>query len=217
MIISKNWLIILLVVLSLFLVNILILDYLILRKPEPESLVAPTTFEPTIIPTGGVKILEESGCPLACDEKINEATKAALANLKAQPTTKQLTTIPQSEVKEFFIPFGGGQSQAEDWENLYGLEAYIDGSKYGNIKEAVFEATVQIPTGNEKVYIRLYNATDQHPVWGSEVSHEGGSPQILISSPIEMMKEKKLYRVQMKTSLKFLAILTQARVKITTQ
>ena len=217
MIISKNWLIIFLVVFSLFLANMLILDYLTLKKPQFVPLINSTVIEPTIVPAGQTEVLEEPGCPLACGEKIDEATKAALANLKAQPTAKLPVTVPQSEVKEFFIPFGGGQSQAEDWENLYGLEAYIDGSKYGNIKEAVFEATVQIPTGNEKVFVRLYNATDQHPVWNSEVSHEGGSPQILISGPVEMIKEKKLYRVQMKTSLKFLAILTQARVKITTE
>ena len=76
---------------------------------------------------------------------------------------------------------------------------------------------MKIPNGNQRAYARLFNVTDKHPVWFSEVWLEGGTPRLLVSEPITLAEGRKLYRVQMKTTLKDLAILTQARVKITTQ
>ena len=75
---------------------------------------------------------------------------------------------------------------------------------------------MRIPTGNEVAYARLFNVTDKHPVWFSEVSLEGGTPQLLISQPVAFDSGRKLYQVQMKTSLKYTAILDQARLHITT-
>ena len=153
-----------------------------------------------------------STCPASCLSLINEATMSIRLPTPA-PSIK--TTPVGSSVKEFFISFGSGSTRAGDWEDVGGLGAYIDSGKYGKIKSVVFEAAVAIPNGNQGVYVRLFNATDKHPVWFSEVYHEGGNPKLLISSPITLDAGNKLYQAQMKTTLKDLANLNQARIKIT--
>jgi hypothetical protein len=151
---------------------------------------------------------------------------AVLSSVSPMPTIIISATLtpkpekilsPRVEPREYFIPFGSGSSQAGDWEDLIGVEAYLDKSKYGRIKEAVFEISGLIPTGNEQAFVRLYNVSDQRPVWNSEVWWEGGGSKFLISSPVNLDQGKKLYRVQMKTSLKYPANLIQARLKITTE
>src|SRR4030067_1857406 len=77
--------------------------------------------------------------------------------------------------KEYFIAFGSGSGSSGDWEDVSGLEAVIDFGNYQNIKEIKFETSVSVPTGNESVSVRLYNKTDKHPVWNSELNTPGGT------------------------------------------
>lgn len=162
-------------------------------------------------------------CPNSCLSQIKEATASVkLAQIDNNKSLQQSSSNQSSQasaasgVKEFFIPFGSGSNSSDDWIDVYGLQAYVDSSQYPQIKSVAFEASVRIPTGNESAYVRLYNVTDKHPVWFSEVSLDGGTPKLLISKPITLDLGNKLYQVQMKTSLKFQAILDQARLHITT-
>lgn len=147
-------------------------------------------------------------------EKINININNIIASQQSTSTTQQVSSGPG--VKEFFISFGSGSNGTDDWADLSGIQAYIDSSQYSQIKSVVFEASVRIPTGNEIAYVRLFNVTDKHPVWFSDVSLEGGTPKLLFSKPITLDTGNKLYQVQMKTSLKYTAILDQARLHITT-
>ena len=126
------------------------------------------------------------------------------------------TPIPSSfsQIKEFFIPLGNGSSSSDDWQDIAGAKVSFDTANYPSIKSAVFEALVHIPTGNQTAYVRLFNETDKHPIWLSEVSLDGGTPQLLISKPITLDSGNKTYKVQMKTSLKYSAVLDQAKIHI---
>lgn len=194
----------------LAIINLAALDFLIVRsgvlneKQKPSELTA----------------VKEQFCPNSCLSKINEATSSLkLAPATAEKTTTQSSAsapVQSSGVKEFFVAFGSGSNATDDWADVPGLVAYIDSTKYGSIKTVTFEASVRIPTGNETAYVRLFNATDKHPVWFSEMSLEGGTPKLLISKSITLDSGNKLYQVQMKTSLKYQAILDQARAHIIT-
>ena len=156
-------------------------------------------------------------CPEACMSQIYEATTSV--KISQQPTsTPEVTPTSESPttVKEFFVPFGSGSSMASDWQDIQGIQVTFDTANYPELKSVTFEASLRIPTGNEIAYIRLYNATDKHPIWDSEVSVEGGTPKLLVSKPITLGSGSKLYQVQMKTSLKFQAIFDQARLHIIT-
>lgn len=150
--------------------------------------------------TGAPSVLGESSsgsCPQACVNLINKTTGT-------------------STVKEFMVSLGSGSNTTDDWTDVAGVQSYIDSSQYGKIKKVTFETTVSVPTGNQKIYVRLYNVSDAHPVWYSEMWMEGTGPKLLTSEPITLGSGNKLYQVQMKSQLKFRTDLVTSRVRITT-
>lgn len=155
----------------------------------------------------------KAGCDTSCVNTLYQAIKNATASSSVvRSEIKTLNT--DSGEKEYYISFGSGNNAAADWVDVPGLQAYIDTTKYNGIKSARFEASIFIVNGNQKAYARLYNVTDQHPVWFSEVSLEGGQPKLLISDPISLDAGNKLYQIQMKTQLQSPTNLLQSRVHI---
>lgn len=150
-------------------------------------------------------------CPESC---ISQIDKAVSKNTRQTQTSQ---VIYNASVKEFYIPFGSGMNSSDEWSDIPGLQAYIDFNSYGSIKKVTFEASVRVPTGNQTAGVRLFNVAAAHPVWFSEVTFTGGgTPQLLISQPITLDSGNNLYKIQMKTQLKYNAYLDQARVHITT-
>ncbi len=172
--------------LILILVNLIVLNYFVIKNFRNETFVLGQT-------------TAASACPSACLSAINKLTGTA-----------------GSTAKEYFVPLGTGTNVTDEWTDVAGASAYVDTAQYPKIKKVVFEATVSVPTGNQTAYARLFNATDKHPVWFSDVSMDTTGPILLTSSPITLDKGSKLYQVQMKTQLKFTANLSQSRIHITT-
>lgn len=192
----------------LIFLNLAYVDWMLFLKPEADM--------EEKLPFIEKPLQEELDiCPQSCISQIYEAT-ASNKLVVTTPIVSQAETKVSARVKEFFIPFGSGSGFENDWQDIEGLQAYIDNQNFEDIKKATFEASVRIPTGNQTAYVRLYNKTDKHPVWFSEVSVTGGTPVLLISEPITLDNGNKLYQVQMKTQLKFLTILDQARIHIIT-
>ncbi len=191
---------------GLVLVNLLYLNYITIRS---QSKVGGTHVASSSVEKSS-SICDKTSCVPTIFHAIYEATTSQKLNPQANEASKV------TDGKEYYVAFGGGSNATDDWADVGGASAYVDTSTYGRIQSVTFEASVSIPTGNQKAYVRLYNKTDKHPVWFSEVSLEGGTPQLLISSPITLDKGEKLYLVQMKTQLKYPANLTQARVRIRT-
>lgn len=148
---------------------------------------------------------------------VSLATPSSTSIATPTPSPRQTTTTyTTSAVKEFYVPFGSGSGVATDWMDIPGMTVSVDTKNYARIKTVTFEVSISIPTGNETAYVRLFNATDQHPVWFSDVSLEGGTPQLVASQPITLDVGNKTYQVQIKTSLGYTANLDQARLKIIT-
>lgn len=203
--------IVLILLIIFFLGDLIFLNWKVLEaKPTIKTVPAATVDNP-VLPSGIPEAL--TSCPQSCLSRIYEAT----ASLKLSAPVSQKETTVTSQIKEIMITLGSGSSKAGDWEDINGVSAYIDSSKYGKIKSVIFEASVLIPNGNQGVYVRLFNTTDKHPVWFSEVYHEGGITKLLISPPLTLDSGNKLYQVQMKTTLKDLANLNQSRIRITTE
>ncbi len=137
------------------------------------------------------------------------------------PTLKEETekkssseVIQEPSVKEYFISFGSSSGQSEDWSDVVGLVANVDLGNYRNIKEIRFETSINVPTANESVSVRLFNKTDKHAVWNSDVIMSGGPSSYLVSPPIVYDKGFKLYQVQIKTQLNYPASIVQSRLHI---
>lgn len=190
------------------LVNVIVLDRNVLLQKEdiPEKVVV--TKETQLQPSGA--------CSSSCMEEIQKATRTVSASVGPSTVPAISTPAPNSNaVKEYYVPLGAGSSSSDEWENITGAQAYVDPASFSSIKKVVFEASMQIPTGNQTAYVRLYNVTDSHPVWFSEMSLDGGASKLLTSDSITLDTGNKLYRVQLKTQLKYLVNLSQSRLKIT--
>lgn len=157
-------------------------------------------------------------CVTTINQKVYEATSSlrltSPSQLSGSAAASPASPLPVA-IKEFFISLGSGSGFADDWADVIGAEATIDSTQYGSIKKVVFEATLNTPTGNQTAYARLYNVTDKHPIVGSELTITGGGAQLLVSNSIILDSGPKLYRVQIKTQLKFQTNLNQSRLHIT--
>lgn len=160
-------------------------------------------------------------CPNNCISIIKEATASKqVAKTTPSPavqTAVVLTQAPALQVREFFVPLGTGTSSSDSWTDVPGAQAMIDSGQYSGIKSVAFEAAVHVPDHNEGVWVRLYNSTDNYSIGGSELYYTDGNASTLLSTgAISLGSGNKLYKVQMKTQLKFPANLTNARIHILT-
>ena len=129
---------------------------------------------------------------------------------------KETQTIVQTAQKEIFIPIGSGSTFSNSYVDLAGLEVSVDTNKYSAIESVVFEASVWVQDGNGKMYTQLYNVTDKHPVWNSEISTSSAGGSLITSPKIILDNGSKTYRVQAKTNLtSYAAHVDNARIKIT--
>jgi hypothetical protein len=200
----------------LILINLVYIDMVLFLDKETDITKKLNSLNPSPSPSSqSLSKKELDICPQSCIAQIQEATASLKLSSSPSITPTQIS-VSSGARGEFFIPFGSGSGFSGDWEDIEGLQVYIDSTNYKGIQKVTFEASVRIPTGNQTAYVRLYNKTDKHPVWFSEVSITGGTPQLLISDSITLDGGNKLYQVQMKTQLKFLTILDQARIHIIT-
>ena len=143
-------------------------------------------------------------CPTACVTEI----KKEIAG------TKGASSSSISAVKESFVPIGTGTNASDDWQDVPGLQVIIDTAQYGKIKEVYFEASLH-SDANQNAHVRLYNVTDDHPVWFSELTFNNTiKPASQTSSKITLDTGNKAYKVQMKTQLKYTSTLDQSRIRI---
>jgi len=203
----------------LALANIVFLDIKVFKeegKEIAEIFVSQPSSVPDKISSPSSSIKKEKeilSCPPSCLEKINEATKSLTL-----PTPKTIIQkAPQSSVKEFYIPLGSGSSSSTSWEEIKNAEAYFDPQNYGKIQSITFEALMHIPTANGRVYARLYNVDNQTGLTETEVWIEGSTGIRVESASFNLPQAKKLYRVQLKTTMEYEAILDLARLKVVVQ
>jgi len=177
---------------GLFLVitNLVVLDYFFIKNYINEQYVLGEA----------TTAAAASKCPAGCLTAINK--------LAGGTTT--------ATAKEYFVPLGTGTNATSDWADVVGASAYVDTAQYPKIKKVVFEATIAVPTGNQVAYVRLFNKTDGHPVWFSEMSMNTTGPTLLTTQAITLDRGSKVYQVQMKTQLQYPANLNQSRIHITT-
>lgn len=145
-------------------------------------------------------VTTDSVCPSACISRINKISN----------------TSSGSVAKEYFIPLGSGSSSSTEWTDVAGAASTINTASYGRIKQVLFEATTSIPSGGQRIWVRLFNVTDKHPVWFSEMTTDVSIATLLVSSPITLDRGNKTYQVQIKTQLGNTTNLAQARIKIAT-
>lgn len=140
------------------------------------------------------------------------------ASAVVQPPAQQVAVVqPKNTQKDYYINLGSGTNQSTDWTDVAGTLSTFDIAQYQNIKEVHLETTVNAPTANGTISVRLFNKTDGTAVWNSDRTVNAQiSGDLLISQNIFYSYGPKLYSVQMKSQLGILANLAQARLHIIT-
>lgn len=197
--------------LLLLTVNIVMLDLVVfIGRASKPSEVAVTSVRVTATPTPAQE------CSPSCEAKIEELSRRIDALSVSQPT-EQSSSLPQivRGVKEYYILLGSGSTISNVWQDIAGVEAMIDTANYPAIKSVTFEVFLKIPTANGTVNAKLYNVTDKHDVWFSEVSSEG--PTLTKKeATITLESGAKTYRVMGLSTLKYDANIENARLRIVT-
>ncbi len=189
-------------------VNMLFLDIVVFSNTRPKESISVVTNTPLVVS-------ETTSCPTACQTMMSGYIDAHLASESSTIVVPQQNII-KSQSKEFYIPLGVGTTRSNQYEELFGAEATIDSRNYGSIKQVTFEVFLRNPTGNGRVWAKLFNVTDKHDVWYSEVFMEGSSVTRK-EAVINVEPGNKLYRVMLKSSLGYDAYVDAARIKIVTQ
>lgn len=135
-----------------------------------------------------------------------------------KPVVVNTTNIKSTASKDYYINIGTGVNKSSDWTDVGGAITTADIGQYQNIKDVYFETSINVPSSNGTVSVRLYNTTDKHPVWNSEVTKNGTSDTYLFVSPsVSYDVGPKMYQVQMKSQLNVAANLVQSRLHIVTK
>ncbi len=169
----------------------------------------------------------DNSCPQSCVSQINSLisqitpTGAALKSQVAATTPAQTQTTPvatpttvPNAFREYFIPMGAGSGNPADWAVVPGTGVTLDPADYGNNPTITFEITARVPTGNQTISVRVYNANSFQMVPGTEMTMSGTGPTLLVTKPVTLSAGSNLYQIQMKTQLQYAAYIDQARIRI---
>ena len=169
----------------------------------------------------------------------NLANKSTISSVSSTPgeitasptlsptATPASTSIPQplnqstystNKLKDYYINLGSGTNQSADWKDVVGTLTTVDLGQYQNIREVRLETTINVPTANGTISVRLFNKTDNYAVWNSERTVQSeAKDSFLISEKLIYDVGPKLYQVQMKSQLNVSANLLQARIHVVAQ
>lgn len=187
--------------------NILLLD-IVFFSPKDEK-----SNEVNEKNVGTTTQVRDSECSLGCVKKINE-TISTLLSEKIIVTPSPIVLLPRAaSIKEIIVPIGTGLTRSSEWEDLPGADVYIDTSNYPPIRKAIFEIYLNITTGQGQMNAKLFNVTDKHDVWFSEVSVDGGGVAKR-EAEVTLEKGNKLYRVMAKSTLNAEAVVQNARIRL---
>lgn len=156
-------------------------------------------------------------CGEDCKVQINEAVGKAIATVSG--TTKtiiQNQTSADISRNTAYIPLVGPiTTTSMAWVDASGTDVYIDlVNDYGKNTWVSWEANLKIADGNGQAFARLYDATHNIAVNGSEVSVTSGTSTQVISGQLSMWVGRNLYRVQLKSLNSFVATFASGRIKI---
>lgn len=157
----------------------------------------------------------QESCSPSCESKIDAINRRidVSGTVNIEQSTSSLPI--NNSVKEYYIPLGSGFTKNSIWQDIDGVEAIIDTANYPKIKSVTFEVFLKIATANGITKAKLYNVTDKHDVWFSEVSSEG--PLLTKKeASIALDSGAKTYRVMGLSTLRYDANIENARIRIVT-
>ena len=167
----------------------------------------------------GSDVVEPEGCDEQCvskivDEKVAEIETALAVTPTPTPTT---TTSQTSSVKETHIEtvdLPGGSASGGDWVRISGSEKWLDSSLYGELVSATWQGWIEVKDGSGIAYARLYDATNNRAVDGSEVSNASGGKASFYSEGLSIWRGQNQYYIEVRSSTGYEVTVEGAKMKL---
>lgn len=143
-------------------------------------------------------------------------TPVPVATTKPTEKDQKIIATPIPEKRITYLNLNGSFStQSTDWVDIKTTDVLIDlDNEYGTNAYVDWDSTVGVGSSGSKVFVRLYDATHNIAVNGSEL--ESGSVTIarVASGRLYLWRGQNTYRVQIKSLNGISATFNGGRIKI---
>lgn len=215
----------LIVVFILLVVNLLIIDYHLFIKDNPNSvsLTSGNIFSPKTASSSadlcGDSCKVEIAKQLIDFKKqlaVQPSTSSSRTSVKDLLTDTTTTTTISNQPKELFITIGGnGSTKSTDWTDVTGTDITFDTANYPGLKAVYFQATLQSDGPDLTAYARIYDTEKFIGVGGSDINLTGLTATFKESSVLSLPSTKVKMRIQIHSLNGNDAIIQNPRLRLT--
>ena len=181
-------------------VNLLILDFVWLKKPQSENTQAPIVQPETISNSTDCSACQK----IITDEIAREVAKITpvIEKQVIQPTVSpKSVALPTSTpaVKITYQSIGtSGTTTNTNWTDVPGTDFYFNLTDYPGLINVRWETSLQAFITSTDVFARLYDVTNKRGVDYSELKTQSTTYELLRSSDLVIWRGNNLYRIQIK-------------------
>lgn len=155
----------------------------------------------------------QNACDLDClSNKIEALNKRVFALEQKSGLVKStlVGSAKTTKLKETFVNLSGGNMVASDWTKLVGTEFWLDTGLYGSVVTVSWQGWID----NGQGQARLYDATNNRAVDGSEVNVAGDGRTSFYSSAMAIWRGQNQYYIQVKSLQSGVVVISSPRLRI---
>lgn len=173
-----------------------------------EQIIESKLAEGEVSQLGSKQTESESGCDRACvEEVIRELVPGMIEEGQTPaptptptPTAVPTATPTKAETRTETVDLSGGSASGGDWVRIGNSEKWLDTSLYGELVEVTWQGWLKVKDGNGIAYARLYDATNNRAVDGSQVSNSSGEKASFYSGSLSIWRGQNQYYIEVKSS-----------------
>lgn len=141
-------------------------------------------------------------------------TPATAISKKASPPNATVTAKPEKRITYLNLN-GAFTTTNTDWTDIKSTDAWINlEGEYGSGAYVDWEAAIKTSSSGSKVFVRLYDATHNIAVNGSELESNSATSVRVASGRLYFWRGQNIYRVQIKSLNGVDATFDGGRIKI---
>ena len=161
---------------------------------------------------------QSQGCGNDClayiDSEIARKFSSASSTLMVSPAPTVQAQKSKTKSTNYLPISGNGNTNQTDWTTVSASDFYLSKADYPGLTEVYFEANVRLVNGNGYAYVRLYDATHNIGVNGSELSTSSQTSVFLSSKNLNLWDGYNHYVIQAKSLTADTTVFDSGRLKI---
>jgi len=162
--------------------------------------------------TGAIRA--QTLCDLDCLSNKIDALNKRVTALELAAIPRRATAAPtKAAARTTYVAISGGNvATASDWTKVDGSDFWLDLSLYGNVSQVTWEGWID--SGNGQA--RLYDATNNRVVDGSQITITSNTRASFYSKPLSIWRGQNKYYVELKSLVAGQASISTPRLRIVT-